>query len=242
MTIENKFQKWASGFSGCDGGDIGNPQNRSIWVCGIEWGGSGHDPEKLKEIILDPVDSPPLGYEHHSESLAYIFNWQTLKLLTAIQGEPVENYIQISESIRPFIKDSKGFFKMNLFPVAFKDTNHQRWLSDYNAITGFQTKEEYLSWCRQARFSTIRSWVEEFKPKLVICFGKTFSADFKSALVNGNSEFTKETILNRELSWTRTQDDTLVAICPFPVNRYGLNSHALLQAFGERIRALMIEN
>ena len=35
------FAKWATGFSGCDGGDIGSAQNRSIWYCGIEWGG-GH--------------------------------------------------------------------------------------------------------------------------------------------------------------------------------------------------------
>jgi hypothetical protein len=242
MKIENEFQKWASGFSGCDGGDIGSPQNRSIWVCGIEWGGSGHDPASLKEIILKSVDSPPYGYEYHSENLAYIFNWQTLKLLTAIQGESVENYIQASEKTRPFVKDSKGFFKMNLFPVAFKDTSNQRWISDFITITGFQNKEEYLTWCRQVRFLNLKSWVEKFKPKLIICFGKSFLADFESAFVNGSSEFTKETILNRELSWTRTQDETLIVICPFPVNRYGLNSHVLLQAFGERIRELMNNN
>lgn len=241
MKIENKFQKWVSSFSGCDGGDIGSPESRSTWVCGIEWGG-GHDPVSLKENIVESVDSPPYGYENHSENLAYIFNRQTMKLLTAIQGDSVENYIQVSEKIRPFVKDEKGFFKMNLFPVAFKDTNHQRWLSDFIDITGFQSKHEYLTWCRKVRFPIIQSWVEKFKPKLIICFGKTFSIDFESAFINGNSEFKKETILNRELSWSRTQDKTLIVICPFPVNRYGLNSHVLLQAFGERIQTLMNDN
>lgn len=31
-----KFAKWATGFSGCDGGFIGSPQSKSIWFCGIE--------------------------------------------------------------------------------------------------------------------------------------------------------------------------------------------------------------
>ncbi|WP_260951748.1 hypothetical protein [Campylobacter sp. RM16187] len=35
---EEYFKKWALGFSGCDGGDIGSPENPSAWLCGIEWG------------------------------------------------------------------------------------------------------------------------------------------------------------------------------------------------------------
>lgn len=240
MKIENEFQKWASGFSGCDGGDIGSPYSRSIWVCGIEWGG-GHDLASLKENILDQVGTPPFGYDDPSHNLAYIFNWQTMKMLTAMQGGLVEDYVDMVKHHRPFVKDSKGFFKMNLFPIAFKDTDHQRWLADFTDLTGFQNKEKYLAWCRHVRFTAMRSWVSKFKPKVIVCFGKTFAADFEAAFVNGKAKITKETILNRELSWTRTEDDVLVVICPFPVGRYGLNSHALLQAFGSRIRTLMID-
>ncbi|MFZ2124498.1 MAG: hypothetical protein WA012_12555 [Rhodoferax sp.] len=238
MTVENEFQKWATGFSGCDGGDIGSPDRRSVWVCGIEWGG-GHDQAALKKHIQGEVSAPALGYEEYQENFAYIFNWQTMKLLSAMQGGSAKNYVEMAEKCRPFVKGSKGFFKMNLFPISFKDTGHQRWQDDFVAITGFNNKADYLAWCKRARFSVMRSWVAKFKPKVIVCFGKTFINDFGSAFVNGDTKFIKEPILNRELSWTRTQDGVLVAVCPFPVNRYGLNSDALLQAFGDRIGILM---
>lgn len=34
--VNEDFARWASGFSGCDGGDIGSSQGKSIWFCGIE--------------------------------------------------------------------------------------------------------------------------------------------------------------------------------------------------------------
>ena len=239
MKIENEFQKWAAGFSGCDGGDIGSPKSRSIWVCGIEWGG-GHDPASLKENILNQVDIPPSGYDDLSDNLTCKFNQQTMKLLTAMNGGLVDDYKGMVAQHRPFVKDSLGYFKMNLFPIAFKDTGHQRWQSDFIEITGFPNKAEYLAWCRQVRFAEMRNWVSMHKPKVIVCFGKTLINDFATAFANGREKFTKENILNRELSWTRTVDDVLVVVCPFPVNRYGLNSHALLQTFGERIQKLML--
>ena len=33
--VDARFAKWATSFSGCDGGDIGSPQSKSIWYCGI---------------------------------------------------------------------------------------------------------------------------------------------------------------------------------------------------------------
>ncbi len=238
MTVKNEFQKWAAGFSGCDGGDIGSPDRRSVWVCGIEWGG-GHDLAALKENIQVDVNIPNSGYDECSVNLAYIFNRQTMKLLNAMQGGAVKDYVKMAENIRPFVKDSQGFFKLNLFPIAFKDTGHQRWLSDFTEVTGFASKADYLAWCRHVRFAAMRNWVTESKPRVIVCFGKTFISDFECAFVNGDTTFVRETILNRELSWTRTLDDVLIAVCPFPVNRYGLNSDALLQSFGDRIGALM---
>ena len=240
MNIQNEFQKWASGFSGCDGGDIGSPQSRSIWVSGIEWGG-GHDLDSLKKTMVDQVDVPPPGYDEPSHNLAYIFNRQTMKLITAMNGGQVDDYEVMTSQHRPFVKDSTGYFKMNLFPIAFKDTGHQRWQTDFVDLTGFSSKDEYLSWCRHVRFAKMRNWVSTYKPKVIVCFGKTFIKDFTTAFVNGDEKFNRENILNRELTWTRTVDDVLVVICPFPVNGYGLNSNVLLQAFGNKIQNLMMD-
>lgn len=59
MTITTDFGKWARGFSGCDGGDIGSHEKQSIWYCGIEWGGGWH--EKMLEdedFFVDGTESP----------------------------------------------------------------------------------------------------------------------------------------------------------------------------------------
>lgn len=239
--IMSDFENWASGFSGCDGGDIGTPESRSTWVCGIEWGG-GHDLDALKQSISNQVVSPPLGYDDVLQSTDCIFNRQTMKLITAMQGLKVEEYEKMSLQQRPFVKGTSGFFKMNLFPISFKDTAHQRWQKSFNEVTGFANKEEYLAWCRRVRFEQMRFWVSTYKPKVIICFGKTLITDYALAFAGQGSKFTSEKILNRDLSWTRTVDDVLIAICPFPVNRYGLNSNALLQGFGDRIRTLMAVN
>ena len=37
--MNEKFEKWATGYSGFDGGD---PKGK-IWLCGIEWGGKNPD-------------------------------------------------------------------------------------------------------------------------------------------------------------------------------------------------------
>ena len=40
MAMNPAFEAWAQSYSGCDGGDIGSPERRAIWLCGIEWGGA----------------------------------------------------------------------------------------------------------------------------------------------------------------------------------------------------------
>jgi len=78
--INEDFKKWALGFSGCDGGDIGSPQHQSIWLCGLEWGG-GFKPEQLADEFKNNVGKPPTGYESHKLNLDYQFNTKAVKLL-----------------------------------------------------------------------------------------------------------------------------------------------------------------
>ena len=44
--ITKDFERWALGFSGCDGG---NP-NGSVWLCGIEFGGGCTEKELEKNL------------------------------------------------------------------------------------------------------------------------------------------------------------------------------------------------
>lgn len=232
------FKKWGLGYSGCDGGDIGTPQMKSKWICGIEWGG-GHDFDSLVRYMQEDVSAPPRGYESWEENISYIFNWQVMKLLSAIEGGKVENYKSFAKEAKPFVKGSSGYFKMNLYPIAFKDTNPENWASEFRAITGFASKREYLQWCKNNRLPQIRGWASSFIPELVICLGKTYLEDFSKAFFDDGKTLNKEIIENREISWGVNSTGTLLVILPFMVNRHGLVNNNTIQLVGERISQLL---
>ncbi len=239
MAVSNDFEKWGLGYSGCDGGDIGEANNRTIWVCGIEWGG-GHDPESLKRHIKDDVSCPPYGYESWNENISYIFNWQVMKLLSVINGGKVEDYKKFAKEKQPFVRRSKGYFKMNLYPIGFKDTANYRWHEDFSEITGFNTKEEYIKWCKEKRFQEIRKWATERKPEMIICLGKTYKEDFCSAFFDPDKSVKSETIDDHEVAWGINADNSLMIILPFMVNRYGLVKNSSIQKVGERIAEIRL--
>ncbi len=241
-----KFAKWATGFSGCDGGDVGAPANRSIWFCGIEWGG-GHpanEQELYDTIFSENVESPAEGYTDDvsrpgwRHNLSYIFNWQAMKLLGVINGFSVSEYKRFAETVKPFTKGERGYFKMNLFPLAFKNTSHQHWEDAFAKATGLDQKTDYLGWIRTNRFPVMKSWVEAYSPKLIICVGIGYLADYQRAFVDNGLEFSRTLIHDRELNWVVNKNGTVVVVIPFMVNRNGLTKNVSIQAFGDHIRML----
>lgn len=235
------FSKWATGFSGCDGGDIGSSQSRSIWFCGIEWGGGHHseETELTQTIFSENVELPSNGYSNWKENISYIFNWQAMKLLAAINGRNVSEYKEFAESVRPFVEGESGYFKMNLYPLAFKNTSHSLWLGGFAKATGFNTKQDYLSWIKFNRFPLISTWVEKYNPKLVICVGKSYLDEYSKAFSNVELEFRCERIEENELNWAVCRNGTILVVIPFMVNRNGLTRNDSIQKFGDRIRDLL---
>lgn len=235
MNFPERFSQWASGFSGCDGGDLGSPASPSIWVCGIEWGGDFS--YKWLEEELDTYynqSSPGKGYDSPQDNLAYPYNINTMKLLCAINGMECSEYKNFALEQKPFVSGSSGYFKMNLYPIRFKGASPDKWSIWINSLTGFSNKKEYQDWCRKNRFVLFRELVKKHEPKLILCFGKTYLTDFKAAFCHGDEKWHHETIENRSLSFARNKN-TLIAVCPFPTSRYGLNSNSLLRSFGRRI-------
>ena len=233
-SMSEQFKEWSKGSSGCDGVDLGGIRNRAVWVCGIEWGGE-NSAEVLSSRITEDVSSPPQGYPDWEENVAYIFNWQLMKLFAAMKGDNVLSYKSFAEKTQPFVHGGEGFFKMNLYPVAFKDTGHDRWQDDFSAITGFNSKADYIEWCQQNRFPQIRQWASTYKPKLVLCLGKSYLTDFIAAFSDHRDRINHEIIDDRDLYWQKNKDDTFIVVVPFMVNRYGLTKNTSIQKFGERI-------
>jgi hypothetical protein len=238
MEIMEQFKKWSLGYSGCDGGDIGSPNSKSRWVCGIEWGG-GHTPDELLKSMQKNMTQIPKGYDVWEENISYIFNWQIMKLFVAIEGGKVSDYKLFAKDVKPFVEGSLGFFKMNLYPIAFKNTDPAKWINEFSSVTGFSSKEEYIKWCKTNRFQEIRNWTSTFSPEIVICLGKTYIEDFSVAFSDSEATFTNEIIDDREIRWCRNIQGTLVVVLPFMVNRNGLVKNITIQKVGERISQLM---
>lgn len=232
MPVSSQFEQWALGYSGCDGGDIGSAGARSVWVCGIEWGG-GHTPEALREQIGEIVDIPRGGYDDWKENISYIFNWQAMKLLTVINGFELSTYKQFASDTKPFVQGASGYFKMNLYPIAFRNTSREHWLRDFAEITGFSTKDEYVAWCNERRLPKISEWASAHAPKMIICLGKTFRNQFGSAFLVGQDDWRTELIDGLELSWAINSGGALVFVLPFMVNRNGLVRNSSIKKFGE---------
>lgn len=231
------FTKWCLGYSGCDGGDIGSPDSRSVWACGIEWGGA-HDARQLEREFNENASVPPRGYNDWNANLHYHFNRQLMKLLAAMRGRSVSEYRQFAASEAPFVAGSRGYFKMNLFPIAFRNTDARQWHNAFSEITGFDDKAQYLEWCREKRMPLLNAWCNRCTPEMVICVGKTYIQDFSAAFLNGEQKVRRETIDDREFSWARNSNGTLVVILPFMLNRHGLVRNTSIQKFGERILQL----
>ena len=245
--IDARFAKWATGFSGCDGGDIGSPKSRSIWFCGIEWGGGyPDDVKKLQDdVFTENVEKPAVGYIDNNmmpawkANLDYIFNWQAMKLLAAIHGQQTSTYKSFAEEVKPFVKDEIGYYKLNLYPLAFKNTSYILWKDGVAKATGFETKQEYIDWIKMCRFPIMKSWTDSYAPKLIVCAGITYSSDFKMAFVDDGLEWTRETHDERELLWVVNKNRTTVVVIPFMVNPNGLVKNISIQKFGDRIHEII---
>jgi hypothetical protein len=226
------FEKWAKGFSGCDGGNL----NGEVWFCGIEWG-LGKEHFIWDEMKTD-CTSPPQEYKSAEENLSYQLNRKLMKLIAAMKGGSVSEYRNIAyNNPFPFHRKS-NYFKLNLFPVACRSTSAE-WTEELKVATGFSTKAQCLQWCRYNRFPTMRGWVEEGSPKLLVCYGSSYKDDFKEAFGFTGAKEYRETIEGLNLVWMRKKKTTL-AIIPFLNFQKGLlNSDHLVGAFGKFLGTLL---
>jgi hypothetical protein len=237
MSADPAFAKWALGFSGCDGGNLCG----GVWFCGIEWG-AGEDLDLQTELTRD-VTAPPQRYQCPADILRdrvsgrwFQYDAKLLKLIAAMRGDSVSEYKHIAhETPFPFHKDSK-YFKLNLFPINFRRVDSRLWTDRYKAITGLNTRDAYLEWCRCNRFPAMRSWMDRGRPKLVVGVGSSCKSEFRSAFGFEGPEH-KERIEDKDLVWL-SNGTAVLAVIPF-LGPFGLNSNKRLEAFGRRLGALL---
>ncbi|MHB8790182.1 MAG: hypothetical protein ACYDBT_09905 [Desulfobulbaceae bacterium] len=242
ITVTAEFEKWAKGFSGCDGGNL---ETGKIWFSGIEWG-MGFDP---KTFTFDKYPSDKIEFwsdEYRKEFSKSPFDRGVVQIYSVMTGNQAGDYRKVAKEEKIFSRDSK-LFKMNIYPLAFQRDGNELWSEDWFNITGLPTKSVYRAWCQQHRFPEIKKWVERYNPKIIIASGVSYKADFLMAFAGPEqlytlSKRTPETINGRELFWCEINNgQTILAITPFLTGRWGLNSYELIEKFGSRISAICIK-
>lgn len=244
----NNFTEWASSLSGCDGGKL----EKSIWVCGIEWGiergGSVEDyySKKLPEEIRNGEYKPQEKYPW-IENLKHPYGIKVAKLVAVIYGRKVEDYKNFVEKA-----DGSEIFKMNLYPIAFHNTSDHLWKKyGLDKLTGFKEKHLFKTWCFFNRFPKFAEKVKEKEPIIIIGTGISYLTDFLLCFhgcdknISPNIELSyidsssSTNSYRRYFYWTKINEGkTTLFVIPFLGGYYGLNSDELIQKMGNRIKEI----
>jgi hypothetical protein len=231
--VDSNFAKWATGFSGCDGG---NPKG-SVWLCGIEYGGGDTE----ESLVFDDVNTPKYvgAPDDRKAFLKYQYNWKAVKLLAALSGNDQGNYTLFFKEQSCFDRDS-NYFKLNLFPIGFRNTAHVLWDDWLIRKTGFTTKQQYLEWCFENRFPAIRTWMLTYCPSLILCTGISYAEQFQSAFRSGDEEVMTDSVAGKQIRYFVTNNErTMVAVVYFLGGRYGLKSDLELSSTGRKLAELL---
>lgn len=215
-------------FPGCDAGDPGSPQRRALWLFGVEPGYS----------LKDEVTPPSVDDDYTVDmQMQWPFNRNAFKLITLLEGQPLERYREYARQQKIFQNSCAGYFKGNLYPVGVRSID--QWTDKLVKQTGFASKAEYYQWCRENHFPRIRGWVDEYQPKLIIGTGVSFLNDFALAFLGGASAPARRIQLKigkgvRNLYFF--EDSSLVVVPHLSGGPSGLTSHAALTQAAEAIR------
>ncbi len=245
-----KFAAWANSFAGIDGGNIAGP----IWFCGIEHGGVAD----IKNFDFKPVDKTKSWEDEtaRNENFKHQFDQKALKLYAALLGEKVDGYKSIDKVKRAFAPGS-DVFKLNLYPLAFKNTDNGHWGNDFLETIGIPTKEIYRAWCQNNRFKLFRDIVSknDHSLRLIICAGVGHQMEFLMA-------FGSESDIHAKMKESRIPDPdnkitkglpfywiilnnkrTVLAVVPFFGHwKNCLNSDKRIEVFADEIRKVCTEN
>jgi len=173
--VNGAFAEWAKNISGMVGG---NP-NGDIWFCGIEFGGD----EKERNFDNPIYDDNKGVFPYWDDNLKEIYPeypkwqyWQKQAKIVCYIKDPIANwrkYLRVD-----FLSSNGDTFSMNLFPINFQNTSHEIWSKQEYLDTGFPTKTEYIAWCIQNRFPSLKELVYKYSPKVLICTGSSFRKEF----------------------------------------------------------------
>jgi hypothetical protein len=240
MALKKEFIEWACSLSGCDGG---NPDAK-IWLSGIEWGGVDKSYYQNLHQEISKGKYTPSGLYDWKDSLTYPYGRNVAKLIAVIQGKDIGEYRQFANKC-----NGSEIFKMNLYPIAFRNTDDALWKKyGLDAITGFEEKHLFKTWCFLHRFPAVAALAKQKNPKVIICTGLSYLTDFFVCFASGigtETPINTDTIpppnqssnqYSRRFYWAKLVNGTALFVVPFFSGQYGLNSDHLILEMGKIIK------
>ncbi|MBO1328970.1 hypothetical protein OQ496_11685 [Acetobacter suratthaniensis] len=228
-------------FPGWDSGDPGSPEQRSIWLYGIE-------PGFHKKIDAINTYDEPITPDRHNNTVHYQwdirkwpFNRKALMLIAVIEGMPVTpNFTQDARRYagehKIFERNGKGYFKGNLFPQQSNNTGS--WSDRAIEETGFQSKSDFYDFFRDY-FGNLHRIVVARAPRLFIGVGLTHADDFAKVVFGQYVRLEQTTfeINGHRKKILLADGPTPLAVIPHLTGgSHGLNSYKSIQTAGAIIR------
>ncbi len=243
-SVNPKFEKWAKGLTGMDGG---NPDGH-IWICGIEYGGN-NDENDFADLRteIDNFDENKVPFisekmrnseKYFNNTLKPQFSQKVAKIVCEYLNTEIHWYDYLQKEI---CSQSGALFKLNLYPLSFKDTNDLQWTEEHFDITGFPNKLMYKAWCMNNRFKILRNKLEQYSPKVLICVGINHKSDYQMAFADNIAHIfqklePKQLESGKTIYYAKINNKkTLLIITPF-LGQGGLMSDADLIGLGKFAR------
>ncbi|MCW9711133.1 hypothetical protein L5B71_09845 [Avibacterium sp. 21-586] len=234
--VSEQFKRTALSLAGCDGG---NPASE-IWFCGLE---HGYDlSEKLDEFLQLPHDKSPIYSWDHPDCVGdwkYVYNrkicWflRYFYHLELYHNENMEALVKRHHIL--YSEQANGIgFKLNMYPLPFKNRSSINWEENYQKATGFSSFSEYKNWCIEYRGKYFRALLEKYRPKLIVCTGISEVNNFVRCFT-GKDNFTYSNNAEIKIAYAKFKE-TLICVCPFFTNSSGINSYAKMEALVKDIK------
>lgn len=190
-----KIKNNKDSFLGMDGGNI----HSKLWFCGLEFGADllemedyysnfVHYYEAINFRVPYRTDCP----ERYMKSTFDRYLALMYSILTGDNENPKKEKLDDIVKNKLYHQDSKTF-KVNLFPIAKKDTSWNKEIETHFSIS----KTEYYGSIFENRISFIQKLVGDFNPKTILCFSP-----------KGHSEFFIDTFVP-DKKWVECKKDSI---------------------------------
>jgi hypothetical protein len=220
-----------------------------IWFIGMEEGGGGEANLRTR-LTFDPVmdlarAQRMLGYGAYFDLPPPKIQptWRALIQITlGVMGRPTEAEAVAGYQVRELGRAHGDTLLTELMPLPAPTTRHWPYQALF-ADPRFASRDRYLNTIKPHRIQLLRDLIANHKPRLVICYGKSYWTDFKRLFPGAKFQIavlrqdpSKRGAAADTLSYGRTPFGGLAILLPHPMAS-GMNARWRMAAIVRLMRA-----